>query len=448
MTNLKWVWLAAVTLLTGACATYDFESSYQHRVNLDSVARTAKQAVGDYFNVDLSAVTWELADQYRMRRLAYTSAYDEYRTMVNHTFYARVLATAASTGASPNILGRYKENLDKVYINPESVDEAYSYDLKDAQVARQIYLALFIHELVHAADHKRFSKQMNQQGYIPGKSELLNALMEGNAEYVTDKLCQNLGCAEGQDILQHGSTHKEKPADTKKTDTSDNRSKVYKQELRFRYVLGKKYIAGKYLQLQGEDPMPRNLEDLRDSPMLILYPDSADLLNGSFTKANQMMERLDALKTWFSNEQYIFHYDVFSPPRMRSVVKFLTGISFDFKQKSPPYLQTVSLKLYDISNENYFNFDQYAFLVTLLDFGESLKSERFIEETASAWDSRSNIDANLKSPQGSAHTLSYTSNGKSMIVQHDRFGLLINANGRMLDEELLLSYSEKILSGL
>ncbi len=448
MTNLKWVWLAAVTLLTGACATYDFESSYQHRVNLDSVARTAKQAVGDYFNVDLSAVTWELADQYRMRRLAYTSAYDEYRTMVNHTFYARVLATAASTGASPNILGRYKENLDKVYINPESVDEAYSYDLKDAQVARQIYLALFIHELVHAADHKRFSKQMNQQGYIPGKSELLNALMEGNAEYVTDKLCQNLGCAEGQDILQHGSTHKEKPADTKKTDTSDNRSKVYKQELRFRYVLGKKYIAGKYLQLQGEDPMPRNLEDLRDSPMLILYPDSADLLNGSFTKANQMMERLDALKTWFSNEQYIFHYDVFSPPRMRSVVKFLTGISFDFKQKSPPYLQTVSLKLYDISNENYFNFDQYAFLVTLLDFGESLKSERFIEETASAWDSRSKIDTNLKSPQGSAHTLRYSSNGKSMIVQHDRFGLLINANGRMLDEELLLSYSEKILSGL
>jgi hypothetical protein len=448
MTNLKWVWLAALTLLTGACATYDFESNYQHRVNLDSVARTAKQAVGDYFDVDLSAVTWELADQYRMRRLAYTSAYDEYSTMVNHTFFARVLASAASTGASPNILGRYKENLDKVYINPESIDEAYSYDLKNAQVARQIYLALFIHELVHAADHKRFSKQMNQQGYIPGKSELLNAMMEGNAEYVTDKLCQDLGCAEGQDILQHGSTHKEKAVDKKKSDTSDSLSKVYKQELRFRYVLGKKYIAGKYSQLQGKDPMPRNLEDLGDSPMLILYPDSADLLNGSFTKANQMMDHLDVLKSMFPDEQYIYHYDVFSPPRMRNAVRSLTGVKLNFKKKSPPYLQAVSLKLYEVSNQNYFDFDQYTFFMALLDFGETEKSARFIEKTASAWNPDHNIETSLKSAQGSAHTMSYTSDGKSMVVQFDRFGLLINANGNVLDEEDLLNFSEKMLSGL
>jgi hypothetical protein len=438
--------LFLTSFLITSCATHDFKSVYQHKVNLRVTAELSRNAVEKELQVDLSHVRWELADKYRLKRLTYKDAYDEYKMMINHPFYARLLSDASSAASSENVLGKYKDNIKTIFINPEELEIAYSYDLKDPDVAKQIYEALFIHEFVHAADFEKFPANMNDDIYRPGQSELLSALLEGNSEYLTEKLCKEYGCEEGYEILDKGS--KQKPEKNDNESTSKKKlSKLYKQELRFKYHLGKKYIAEKYKKSQGIDPMPRRLSELSNSAMLILYPENKDLVNNTFKTADQMMVGLSTLKNEFSDEEYIYHYDVYSPPRVLAAIKSLTGIKVTYPKKSPPYYQSLTLKLFNLSDENYYDFDDYSFFILLLDMGDEDKSRDFISKIAQSWKTKFTTETTTNTHDKTSN-LRYVSKEKSVLIQSSNYALIVNTLKNMPDKDLLLKLSGNIFSSL
>jgi hypothetical protein len=448
MRIVKWIALFIASLIISSCASYDFKSNYQHGVNVDDIAKVAKKAVEKQFDVDLSRVTWELADEYRLNRLAYQSAYNELKVMVNHPFFARLLSTAASSNVSSNILGRYKDNVKKIYINPEELDNAYSYDLKDLDVARQIYLALFIHEFVHAADFEKFTDEIKSEVYLPGQSELLGTLLEGNAEYLSEKLCQEYNCEEGYEILDKGSKFESKKDDSEESPKNKALSKIYKQELRFKYSIGKKYITEKYKKMQGKDPMPRKISELKDSQMLILYPDNEKLINNQFETARQMMDGLKVLESDFSPEHFIYHYEVFSPPRLQAIIKSYSGIKLPMSKKIPPYFQAMTLKLYNMSDDGYKEFDGYKYFMILLDMGEEKKSQQFLQKVTDGWKADPEIKTIRESSKDDIKNLSYASTKRTMVVQHNNFVLMIISKQEDLVNSLNLKYSEKIFGSL
>lgn len=439
--------LLLTSWLITSCATQDFNSLFQHKVDLHIPAELARKAVEKELDVDLSHVRWELADKYRLKRLTYKDAHDEYKVMINHPFYARILSEASAAASSETVLGKYKDNIKTIFINPEELEYAYSYDLENPDIARQIYLALFIHEFVHAADFEKFPASMNDDVYLPGQSELLGALLEGNSEYLTQKLCKEYGCEEGYDIIDKGS--KQKPEkDSKNSPPKKKLSKIYKQELRFKYDLGKKYIAEKYKKSHGRDPMPRKLSELSNSAMLILYPDNQDLINNSFKSADQMMSGFSALKTEFSDKDYIYHYDVYSPPRVLAAIKSLSGVNMTFPKDSPPYYQALTLKLFNISNEHYYDFDNYSFFMLLLDMGGGDKIQDFISKVSQNWKSDTTSRTISSSEPGKVTELRYLSKKDLLLIQSSNYILFVNANNSELDTNLLLELSGNIFSSL
>ncbi len=446
---VKRIILFNLILIISACASYDFKSRYQHNVNVDDIAKTARKAVEKKFNVNLSHVTWEFADEYRLNRLVYQSAYKEYKAMINHPFYARLLSEVASADSSSYVLGRYKDNVKKIYINPEELDNAYSYDLKNLKVARQIYLALFIHEFIHAADYEKFSDEMKSAGYLPGQSELLGTLLEGNAEYLTEKLCVDYNCEEGYEIIDKGSKEKKQNNDNDESSKSRKLSKLFKQELKFKYRLGKKYIKDKYQKSEGVDPIPRSLSELGDSQMIILYPDNEKLINNDYKSASQLLDGIKTIQSELSNEEYIYHYEVFSPPRLKALIKSYSGINLIMSNDTtPPYFQAVTLKLFNLADENYYEFDGYSYLVILLDMGVETTSQEFMEKISKGWGNNSSKkDISGISAQKNT-SLRYISQDKTMITKLDNYALFVIANKGKFDESLMMKLSENILSSL
>lgn len=448
MRKTKWIILLALLSTINSCATYDFESKDQHNVNLDEVFQIARQAVEKQFKTDLSKISWELADEYRLNRLAYKSAHDEYKVMINQPFYARLLSSAVSSISSDNVLGRYKDNLKRIYINPEEMENSFSYDLKDRDVAKQLYLALFIHEFVHAADFELFADDMRDEIYSAGQSELLSALLEGNAEYLSEKLCAEYNCEEGYDILENGSKKKEEKEDSEESTNKRKLSKLYKEELKFRYGLGKEYIAKKYQMSEGVDPMPRKLSELPNSQMLILYPENKRLINSNFTTVNQMMSSLEGLKSKFSNEGFIYHYEVFSPPRVIEVIKSDTGVKLPLARNDPPYLQAVTLKVYDMSDESYLDSDNFKFFMLLLDMGEELKSQKLVKKVADSWKTNTKLKKFPSNPSEKIKDISYVTHDNTMMFQTNTHALLVFSKKNDLNDDLFLELSENIFNSL
>jgi hypothetical protein len=433
--------------IISACASYDLESNYQHGVNLNSASQTARTAVEHEFKVNLGSVKWELADMYRLNRLTYKIANDEYKVMVSHPFYARILSEAASSVSSEDVLGLYKENIKKIFINPQALEDAYSFDLEDRELARQIYLALFIHEFVHAADFEKFSNTMKDESYKPGQSELLGALLEGHAEYISEKLCEEYECREGYDILENGSRYKTKKDGSEKSSKNKELSKIYRAELKFKYSFGKKYISEKYRKSPDEDPIPRELSELPNSPMLILYPDNSRLINNSYKTTYQMMRALTGVKREFSDEEYIYHYEVFLPPRVLALLDSITGEKTRFSKNSPLYLQAITLKLYDLSDENYYDFENYSYLMFLLDMGGD-KSYKLIQNLSEKWESEFNTKSIISESLKQTEDLKYISSDQLFFAQFNSLALFVVSQKNKLDENLLLRLSENVLGSL
>ncbi len=441
--------LAAISLMLMSCAAYDLSSRHQHGLNLDVVAQTAKNAVEKEFNVDLGHVKWEVADAYRLNRLTYLTAHSEYEKMVNHPFYARLLSDLASSNASTGILGKYKDNIKTIFINPERLDESYGYDMVNLAIARQIYLSLFIHEFVHAADFAKFTEELRSEAYLPGQSELLSAMLEGNAEYITEKLCKEYACEEGYDIINHGS--KEKSRKTQKSSSEKSKkqgrlSKIYKEELRFRYRLGKQYIADKYQAFPDKDPMPRNLAELPDSQMLILYPENDRLKQNSFKTATQLMDALSVLQSYFPDEGYVYHYEVFSPPRLLDAVKKQTSIKLSLKDANPPYLQAMTLKLHWMPDKSKVVNNQGDYDLIVIDMGEEEKSQRFMQQVADGQENKPLL--NTIERQSTDSVVRYIAADQKMVIQSEGYVLLVELDKGKINTDYVLKFSTDILSSI
>lgn len=373
-------------VVLSACASNPKERVMQS-LDFESLSRQAVKAVENETNVDLSQVSWEFADRYRLGRLMYKSAHKEYKRTISDSYYARYLSTAVAYVSAENVLGLYKHNLKKVFISPDNMERAYPTKLNDRNIARELYLALFIHEYVHAADYLKMLDVSNNDSYVPGKSEVLHTLMEGHAEYLSEKICKKVNCSKGYEALISGSGKKRKF----KSKKEKYLTRLYYADLKFAYKTGKRYVAKLYRK-SDESPIPQTRDELPDSAMLIWYPDNQKLRESLHTSAKELMDSLGRLQELFPIDQFIHHAEIFSPPRALATVKQITGTIIGKEQK-PLFYQASVLRLKKINADRSYQLtdSDTSGIIILLDMGSTESSQEFYQKVRGEWNERGAI---------------------------------------------------------
>jgi len=99
--------------------------------------------------------------------------------------------------ASQSVLGKYSFLTKELYIVPDNIKTvAEMLGIKDANIEEFVFLVV-THELVHALDDQYYNMQKKIESMDNAeKAQAFNALMEGHAVYVTNKIATNLKMSE------------------------------------------------------------------------------------------------------------------------------------------------------------------------------------------------------------------------------------------------------------
>lgn len=413
--------IITASMSLGSCTVKtEVESS---NYNFIKLASQAKLAVEEATQTDLSDIEWEVASGYRFSRLAFRTVHEIYRVNISNPAVAREMTYVAVQNSSNSLLGLYKPNLKKIFIrktkiiNNSNKLSGFEYKLNGKEIncrfkllnklgeplkckeyiprklEDDIYLALFIHEYTHAADDKRLASIINIDGYQEGRSEVYNTLLEGHAEYLSEKLCKQLRCEKGFQYLEK-----------KETDFSHIKSKKEKRYAKhrqdnriFTYNEGKKLVDNIYFNSQAEDPIKDYVKDLPDSRMVVIYPELKDKLNQRKTTTLELLSALKSLKPHFPVSQWLHKTEVVQPPRMYRILKRLSRDSFRVKRQAP-YLQSAlltleKLDLFNIYNDAEKDLSNYF---VIRDFGSEENSKSvFLQEKKTLNDKISFFDGNI-----------------------------------------------------
>ncbi len=348
-----------VVFITG-CATSE-KNLYFHKVNLQSISEIAKRTVEDETGSDLSQVGWEIADGYRLSKLAFRPFYTEYQMTVSNPVYARLLASTSSSILANNILGLYKGNLKKIFINPQNLEKAFgeylvkggsskkdssSHALEENSIAKELYLAVFIHEYIHAVDLLLLSEYMSTEDYLLGASEVFHALLEGHAEYQTGRICEKIGCEKGYEILT------DYEMDFSEIDNAIERklTEAFIKDLKFTYQQGKKFVEYLYLHSNATYPLLDFVKKIPETPMIINHPEEQKLKDAdAYLSSQNLIQVSNGFSGIFSPEHWVYWAKIMSPPRVTTILSEFVQVD-NISTQSPPYYQSLMILVNRFNN--------------------------------------------------------------------------------------------------
>ena len=166
--------------------------------------------------------------------------------------------------------------------------QSYRHSLpNDAEVQTSAILALLVHELVHAADDKRYNIHNNRDLNFRA-SFTQSAAFEGHAQFLTRQICTQAGCLAGLEALDNFMFGKTNPPNA----LTQTVQAVSRNVLEYSYIEGERFVTALANRANGQQLIQNLLTNPPQDPIQILDPKSFP--NTQREQRNQELIRLNA----------------------------------------------------------------------------------------------------------------------------------------------------------
>ncbi len=271
------------------------------------IYKYAQVAVGKHFGISLEPVTLKLADNNELEHFVRRET-DKLSHAVFHNnqfadfFVDKVLEDQAGTYAglyvSPENQVVLNRELLAVFRNSLRDSSNLSSQNKERDLIKQGLLALIIHELVHAADNKRF--QIHNRRELNFRASVAqSAVFEGHAQLATREICSNLNCLRGLQSLDAFMFEAPEPTDP----VARSLQAVSRNVLEYAYVEGERFLQSLKSLPNGKQRLEAVLKNPPEDPVQILdpqnYPDTARV-----QRNHVIFSRLQGVNHKWNSPQY------------------------------------------------------------------------------------------------------------------------------------------------
>ena len=229
----------------------------------------ARRLVEQNTGEDLSSVRLRVAnDKVITQEVSHETHRLIYSQFDNSTF-AQQFLDSVMQGQAGTYAALYATRTGEIMVS-EPLLQSYKDSLPaERDTQRAAMLALLIHELVHAADDRRYQIHNNRDLNFRA-SFAQSAAFEGHAQWVTRNICKEANCLSGLDALEEFMFGKRNPPNK----LTQSVQAVSRNVLEYSYIEGERFIAGLASKQNGEALIDNLLSNPPQDPIQILDPDS------------------------------------------------------------------------------------------------------------------------------------------------------------------------------
>lgn len=229
----------------------------------------ARKLVSEHTNTDLSDVTLNIAsDNSITTEVSYETQRLIHSQFDNRTFADRFL-NSVMLGQQGTYAALYATRKNEVMISLPLIQSYQRSLTNDVQVQESAILALLIHELVHAADDKRYQIHENRDLNFRA-SFAQSAAFEGHAQFATRQICTRAQCLSGLEALDEFMFGRRNPPNS----LTQTVQAISRNVLEYSYVEGERFIAALSNRPNGEKLIDQLLSNPPQDPIQILDPKS------------------------------------------------------------------------------------------------------------------------------------------------------------------------------
>ncbi len=250
-------------------ASYGGAADLDWNVRMPELFVRARTLVQQHTGVDLSDVTLNIAsDDVITKEVAHETGRLVHNQFSNREFASRFLDSVVNQ-QSGTYAAVYAVRKNEVMVS-STVMEAYRRSLPTELATQEAaILTLLIHELVHAADDKRYNIHKNRDLNFRA-SFAQSAAFEGHAQFVTRKICAQAGCLPGLAALEHFMFGDRNPPN----DLTQSVQAISRNVLEYSYIEGERFISELAKRNNGQQLIAQLLHSPPKDPIQIIDPDS------------------------------------------------------------------------------------------------------------------------------------------------------------------------------
>jgi hypothetical protein len=262
----------------------------------------ARQLVEAELSTDLGDIQLMLVNDEPINREVSIETHRLVRNQFNSTdfadnFLAQVMKSQAGTYAA-----LYSARLKAVMVSRNMLRSFERSLPPDPTVRQSALLTLLIHELVHAADDKRYNIHENRALSFRA-SFAQSATFEGHAQWITRAICEKSHCLPGLDALDNFMFSRNKSSNQ----FTQPVEAISRNVLEYSYVEGERFIGELGKRKNGRQLIDSTLASPPHDPVQILtpetYPDTArDERNNRLITASKQIEHPWVTQPWVGVE--------------------------------------------------------------------------------------------------------------------------------------------------
>jgi len=242
----------------------------------------ARTLVENETGVDLSDVTLNIANDSSIT----AEVTHETKRLVHSQFdnrnFANQFLDSVMHGQKGTYAALYATRKREVMIS-QPMMQGYQRSLpSDDRIQESAMLALLIHELVHAADDKRYRIHENRDLNFRA-SFAQSAAFEGHAQFVTRNICTKADCLSGLEALDEFMFGRRNPPNQ----LTQSVQAISRNVLEYSYVEGERFIKNLSQRPDGEKLINELLSNPPQDPIQILDP--ASFPNNAREQRNQQL---------------------------------------------------------------------------------------------------------------------------------------------------------------
>ncbi len=245
----------------------------------------ARHLVSEHTGVDLSDVRLNIASD---NSITDEVGYETHRlihSQFNDRNFANLFLDSVMRGQQGTYAALYATRKREVMISLPLM-RSYQQSLPNSvSVQESAILALLIHELVHAADDKRYQIHENRDLNFRA-SFAQSAAFEGHAQFRTRQICSNAGCLPGLQALDTFMFGERNPPNS----LTQTVQAVSRNVLEYSYVEGERFISALANRPDGQKLIDELLSNPPQDPIQILDPKSFP--NNQREQRNQELIRI------------------------------------------------------------------------------------------------------------------------------------------------------------
>jgi len=231
--------------------------------------KKARSLVQQHTGVNLSNVSLNIASDNSIT----AEVSHETQRLIQHQFNDRAFAAhflnAVMRGQQGTYAALYATRKNEVMVSLPLMKSYQASLSDDKDIQESAILALLIHELVHAADDKKYKIHENRDLNFRA-SFAQSAAFEGHAQFVTRNICAQANCLQGLDALDEFMFGQKNPPNQ----LTQPVQAISRNVLEYSYVEGERFIANLANRPNGQKLIGDLLTNPPQDPIQILDPKS------------------------------------------------------------------------------------------------------------------------------------------------------------------------------